>query len=211
MRFIILAALLLVQTACYSNQNKITMQETTNNNTDSAIFGAGCFWCVEAVFQRLNGVLKVESGYAGGHIKNPTYREICSGLTGHAEVIKITYDPTLVSFETLLQVFWQTHDPTTLNKQGADVGTQYRSAIFYLNPNQKELAEKYKQELNEAKVFNNDIVTEITAFTNYYPAEDYHQNYYNQNSDQPYCKFVIAPKLDKLEKIFKQKPEWKKP
>jgi peptide-methionine (S)-S-oxide reductase len=211
MRFFILVALLLVQIACYSNQNKINMQEITNNNTDSAIFGAGCFWCVEAVFQRLNGVLKVESGYAGGHVKNPTYREVCSGLTGHAEVVKITFDPTIVSFETLLQVFWQTHDPTTLNQQGADVGTQYRSVIFYLNPQQKEIAEKYKQELNEAKVFNKNIVTEITPYTNFYPAEDYHQNYYNQNANQPYCKFVIAPKLDKLDKIFMQKPEWKKP
>ncbi|MFN4083753.1 MAG: peptide-methionine (S)-S-oxide reductase MsrA [Bacteroidia bacterium] len=187
------------------------MSNEINIKTDTAVFGAGCFWCVEAVFQKLKGVLKVESGYAGGHIKNPTYREVCSGLTGHAEVCKIIYNPKEVSFETLLMIFWQTHDPTTLNRQGNDVGTQYRSAIFYVNEEQKKLAEHYKNELNKSGIFNNEIVTEIVPLNNnYYPAEDYHQNYYNQNLSQPYCKFVIAPKLEKLDKIFKEKPEWKK-
>jgi len=202
---------ILVQTipACSSKTTEKKMTEH-QLNSDTAIFGAGCFWCVEAVFQRLNGVIKVESGYAGGHIKNPTYREVCSGLTGHAEVCKIIFNPQIISFQTLLKVFWQTHNPTTLNKQGADEGTQYRSAIFYVNSNQKELAEKYKQELNHENIFGKPVVTEITALNNnYYAAEDYHQNYYNQNSSAPYCKFVILPKLDKLEKIFHQNPELK--
>lgn len=171
-------------------------------NIEQAIFGAGCFWCVEAVFQRVPGVLKVESGYSGGSIKNPTYREICSGLTGHAEVCKLSFDPSMVSYETLLSVFWQTHDPTTLNRQGADVGTQYRSAIFYTNEAQKTSAEKLKADLDSSGAFGNPIVTEISALQNYYPAEDYHQNYYNQNSNQSYCQFVIAPKLEKFEKVF---------
>ncbi len=184
-----------------SNKTEQKMTDSTVN-VEQAIFGAGCFWCVEAVFQRVPGVLKVESGYSGGSIKNPTYREICSGLTGHAEVCKISFDPNKVSFETLLSVFWQTHDPTTLNRQGADVGTQYRSAIFYTSEAQKIAAEKLKQELDKSGAFANPIVTEITALSNYYPAEDYHQNYYNQNSGQSYCQFVIAPKLEKFEKVF---------
>ncbi|MCA0426094.1 MAG: peptide-methionine (S)-S-oxide reductase MsrA [Bacteroidetes bacterium] len=174
----------------------------TLQQTDTAIFGAGCFWCVEAVFQRIEGVVKVESGYAGGHVKNPPYREVCEGTTGHAEVCRIIFDPNKVSFETLLSVFFQTHDPTTLNRQGNDIGTQYRSAIFYLNEAQKNTATQVKNKLDAEHVFANPIVTEITAFTNYYPAEDYHQNYYNQNSDQPYCKFVVAPKVEKLKKVF---------
>ena len=184
-----------------SNKTEQKMTDSTVN-LEQAIFGAGCFWCVEAVFQRVPGVTKVESGYSGGSIKNPTYREICSGLTGHAEVCKISFDPNKVSYETLLSVFWQTHDPTTLNRQGADVGTQYRSAVFYTSEAQKLAAEKFKQELDKSGAFANPIVTEITALTNYYPAEDYHQNYYNQNSGQSYCQFVIAPKLEKFEKVF---------
>ena len=168
----------------------------------TAILGAGCFWCVEAVFQRLNGVSKVESGYSGGFIKNPPYREVCTGTTGHAEVCKITFDDSIISFKTLLSVFWQTHDPTTLNRQGNDIGTQYRSAIFYLNEEQKNIAEQLKNELDESGAFHAPIVTEITAYTNYYPAEDYHQNYYNQNSEQGYCRFVVAPKVEKLYKVF---------
>lgn len=189
-----------------------TLKEKQNMNTDltkyevagldTAIFGAGCFWCVEAVFQRVDGVEKVISGYSGGFIKNPPYREVCEGTTGHAEVCLLLYDAKKVSFETLLSVFWQTHDPTTLNRQGNDVGTQYRSAIFYVNENQKVIAEKYKQELDASGAFNHPIVTEVTAYTNFYPAEDYHQNYYNQNSSQSYCQFVIAPKLEKFEKVF---------
>jgi peptide-methionine (S)-S-oxide reductase len=158
-----------------------------------------------AVFQQLKGVKKVTSGYSGGHVENPTYKEVCTGLTGHAECIQLLYDPKEVSFDELLQVFWQTHDPTTLNRQGNDVGTQYRSAIFYQNEEQKKIAESYKKELNAKKVFDNPIVTEIEPLKNFYPAEDYHQNYYNNNGDQPYCYFVIKPKLEKFEKVFKDK------
>ena len=170
-----------------------------------ATFGAGCFWCVEAVFQNLVGVESVVSGYAGGHVKNPSYREVTMGDTGHAEVAQIKYDPKKITFDELLEVFWQTHDPTTLNRQGADTGTQYRSVIFYHNEEQKRLAEKYKKELDKSSAFENPIVTEIIALDRFYVAEDYHQNYYNLNSDQPYCSFVIVPKLEKLKKVFKDK------
>ena len=176
-----------------------------SSSIDTATFGAGCFWCVEAVFQRLEGVISVKSGYAGGKIKNPTYKEVCSGLTGHAEVCQITYDTTKVSFDELLEVFWKTHDPTTLNRQGNDFGTQYRSAIFYHNEEQHQKAERYKKELNASGAFTGPIVTEIAPFSNYYPAEDYHQNYYNQNGQEGYCKFVIQPKVEKFEKVFKDK------
>lgn len=174
-------------------------------NMDTATFGAGCFWCVEAIFQQLKGVEDVKSGYMGGKIKNPTYREVCSGLTGHAEVVQIIYNPEIISYSDLLEVFFQTHDPTTLNRQGADVGTQYRSVIFYHNQEQKELAEKIKKELNENKVFDNPVVTEIAPATEFFVAEDYHQNYYNENPLQPYCTYVIKPKLEKFKKIFHEK------
>lgn len=173
--------------------------------TEIATFGAGCFWCVEAIFQQLDGVETVESGYSGGDLKNPTYKDITTGLTGHAEVIQLTYNPDVISFDELLEVFWGTHDPTTLNRQGADVGTQYRSAVFYHTEKQKQLAEKYKKELNDAKAFARPIVTEVTAFKKFYKAENYHQNYYNNNSSQGYCRVVIKPKLDKLKKVFKDK------
>ncbi|GAB2783753.1 peptide-methionine (S)-S-oxide reductase [Hymenobacter luteus] len=178
---------------------------------EQATFGAGCFWCVEAVFQDLNGVEKVVSGYTGGRIANPTYKEVCSGLTGHAEVAQITYDPSKISFAELLEVFWKTHDPTTLNRQGADVGTQYRSAIFYHNDEQKRLAEEYKKKLNAAHAFPNPVVTEIVPLQKFYAAENYHQNYYNQNGQQPYCQFVVKPKVDKVRQVFadKLKPEAK--
>lgn len=172
---------------------------------ETATFGSGCFWCTEAVFERVRGVESVVSGYAGGTVENPTYSQVTSGNTGHAEVTQIKYDPNLINFAELLEVFWKTHDPTTLNRQGADVGTQYRSVIFYHNEKQKELAEKYKKELDESGAFNDPIVTEISAYTNYYPAEDYHQDYYYENPAQPYCSFVIAPKLEKFEKVFKDK------
>jgi peptide-methionine (S)-S-oxide reductase len=175
------------------------------DNLQKATFGAGCFWCVEAIFQRLEGVTKVESGYSGGKIKNPSYKEICTGTTGHAEVCQLTYDPKVVSFDELLEVFWQTHDPTTLNQQGNDVGTQYRSVIFYHSDQQKALAEKYKKKLTDEKVFDSPIVTEISPFTTFYVAEDYHQNYFNQNGTQPYCSIVIAPKVEKFKKVFKDK------
>lgn len=172
---------------------------------DMILLGGGCFWCTEAVFQRMEGVSEVISGYAGGLIENPTYRQICTGTTGHAEVILVVFDPGKVSLETLLEVFWATHDPTTLNRQGADVGPQYRSSIFYLSDSQKEIAEKMKSELNKAGIFDTPIVTEITAFTNFYPAENYHQDYFNQNGMQPYCQFVVRPKVDKLKKYFADK------
>lgn len=196
-----------------SNQNtmltntpeKKTEQQSSHQTIDTATFGAGCFWCVEAVFQRLDGVISIKSGYAGGTVKNPSYKEVCNGTTGHAEVCQIVFDKTKISFGELLEVFWKTHDPTTLNQQGNDFGTQYRSVIFYHNDEQKALAESYKKQINDEKAYPNPVITEITAFTNYYPAEDYHQNYFNQNGSQSYCKYVIQPKVEKFEKIFKSK------
>jgi peptide-methionine (S)-S-oxide reductase len=192
--------------AC-GQQKPISQATTTQNskNMEIATFGAGCFWCVEAVFQRLEGVEKIVSGFCNGTTKNPTYKEICEGTTGHAEVCQITYDPTKITYDELLEVFWKTHDPTTLNQQGADRGTQYRSAIFYHNETQKLLAEKYKKALEAEKVFDKPITTEITAADVFYPAEAYHQDYYNQNTSQGYCSFVITPKVEKFKKVFKDK------
>lgn len=178
---------------------------STSKIYDTATFGAGCFWCVEAIFQQLDGVVSVVSGYSGGKIANPTYREVCSGLTGHAEVCQIVFNPEEIAFDELLKAFWGSHDPTTLNRQGADQGTQYRSVIFYHNENQRLMAEKYKSALNSEKAFDKPVVTEISQFTVFYQAEDYHQDYYNQNVDAPYCTFVIAPKLEKFRKVFKEK------
>jgi len=172
---------------------------------EHALFGAGCFWCVEAVFQNLKGVEKVVSGYAGGRIKNPTYREVCSGLTGHNEVIDITFDPAVISYKELLEIFWKTHDPTTLNRQGNDVGTQYRSAVYYYNEEQKQLAEEYKKKLNDGHAFPDPVVTEITAAPEFYVAEDYHQNYFNMHGHEPYCQFVAKPKVDKVKALFGEK------
>ena len=169
-----------------------------------AIFGAGCFWCVEAVFQRLEGVSDVESGYIGGDTENPTYRDICTGQTGHAEVIRFSYDEDLISFDELLEIFWTTHDPTTLNRQGADRGTQYRSAIFYLDEEQKYKAIDSKENV-ATKIWDDPIVTEITAATTFYPAEVYHQNYYNSHRTAPYCSVVINPKVAKLKQKFSHK------
>jgi len=173
--------------------------------TDTATFGTGCFWCTEAVFQELKGVLKATSGYTGGHVANPSYEEVCTGTTGHAEALQIIYDPAVITYDELLEVFWEAHDPTSLNKQGNDVGTQYRSAIFYHNDEQKEKAEHYKAELNKSGAYDKPIVTEITGVTKFYPAEDYHQNYYNTHGSQPYCYLVIRPKVEKFEKVFKNK------
>ena len=170
-----------------------------------ATFGAGCFWCVEAVFQRLEGVAAVESGYTGGHVENPTYREVCNGTTGHAEVAQITYDPSKVTFKELLEVFFKTHDPTTLNRQGADVGTQYRSAIFFHDDAQRQEAEAVKQALDASGAFGAPIVTEIAELGTYYKAEDYHQNYFNLNPNQGYCRAVVGPKVEKFKKVFKDK------
>lgn len=177
-----------------------------SKKTDTATFGTGCFWCTEAVFQELKGVLKTVSGYAGGHVAHPTYEQVSSGETGHAESLQIIYDPSVITYDELLEVFWEVHDPTSLNKQGADVGTQYRSAIFYHNNEQKQKAEHYKTELNKSGAYDKPIVTEITAYTNFYPAEDYHQDYYRRVGDKnPYCTIVIRPKVDKFEKVFKDK------
>jgi peptide-methionine (S)-S-oxide reductase len=170
-----------------------------------ATFGMGCFWCTEAIFQRLNGVSVVKSGYEGGDIPNPTYEEVCTGTTNHAEVIEITYDPAKISYDELLEVFWKSHDATTLNRQGADVGTQYRSVIFYHNDEQKSIATKYKEELNKTNAFGKPVVTSIVKAAPFYVAENYHQDYYQKNGELPYCRLVILPKMEKLEKLFKAK------
>ena len=172
---------------------------------DTLTIGGGCFWCVEAQLQLLEGVKTVKSGYAGGEVKNPSYKEVCTGLTGHAEVIQVTFDNSILTLDELLAAFWQAHDPTQLNRQGNDVGTQYRSVIFYRNEEQKKLAEDYKQKLNDGKVYDRPVVTEISPLDVFYPAENYHQNYYNDNSSQGYCQYVIAPKLEKFRKVFKEK------
>ena len=170
-----------------------------------ATFAGGCFWCTEAVFLQLQGVEKVVPGYTGGHIKNPAYREVCSGRTGHAEAVQITFDETVTSFNELLEVFFATHDPTTLNRQGNDIGTQYRSAVFYHDAKQREMTENYIEALQAHHVFNDKIVTEVVPFTIFYTAEERHHNYYKTHSDQPYCQFVILPKLDKLAQLKKTK------
>ena len=172
---------------------------------ETATFGAGCFWCTEAVFQQLKGVHAVVSGYSGGMTKNPTYEQVCSGATGHAEVIQVSFDPNAITYPELLEVFWKTHDPTTLNRQGNDFGTQYRSAIFYHNEEQQRLAEHYKKELNASGAFSAPIVTEITPFDEFYPAEDYHQKYFDTNPQQRYCAAIIRPKVDKVRKVFAEK------
>jgi peptide-methionine (S)-S-oxide reductase len=170
---------------------------------ETATFGEGCFWCCEAVFQRLKGVKSVVSGYSGGNVDKPTYEQVCTGRTGHAEVIQITFDPNEIKFEDLLKVFWQTHDPTTLNRQGHDSGTQYRSAVFYHNEDQHRIAEEYKKQLDKSGTFKSPIVTEITPIKNFFPAEKYHQDYFNLNPSQQYCQFVIRPKVEKFNKDFK--------
>jgi peptide-methionine (S)-S-oxide reductase len=170
--------------------------------TEVATVAGGCFWCFEAVFQRLKGVESVVSGYTGGSVPNPTYRDVCSGLTGHAEAVQVTFDPDIISYEQLLEVFFELHDPTTLNRQGADEGTQYRSAIFYHDERQRETAEAVKRRIDESKMYDGPVVTEISPLETFYPAEDYHQNFYNQNETYPYCAIIIAPKLRKLFKEF---------
>lgn len=172
---------------------------------EKATLGGGCFWCTEAVYKELRGVAGIKPGYSGGEIKNPSYKEVCTGRTGHAEVVQITFDPAEVSFSEILEVFFMTHDPTTLNRQGNDVGTQYRSAIFYHTEAQKQTAEKVIELFNQEKVYDDPIVTEVTAFKNFYEAEDYHFNYFERNKNQPYCQYVVAPKVEKFRKIFKDK------
>lgn len=173
--------------------------------TDTATFGEGCFWCTEAFFQRLEGVYEVVSGYGGGHVENPTYEQVCDKNTGHVELARIVFDPAKISYDELLEVFWKTHDPTTRDRQGNDVGPQYRSVIYYHNDVQKKKAESYKSSLDKSGAWDKPIVTDIEPFKNFYPAENYHQNYYNDNQNQGYCRFVIRPKLEKFEKVFKNK------
>ena len=189
-----------------TKKETITMTTTTHSdNLDTATFGTGCFWCTEADFQQLKGVEKVTSGYSGGSVPHPTYEQVCSKTTGHAECLNVVYDTTVITFDELLEVFWQVHNPTTLNRQGADEGPQYRSVIFYHNDAQKARAEKYKTELDKSGAWDDPIVTIVEKFDVFYPAEEYHQNYYNNNSSQGYCQFVIRPKLEKFEKVFKDK------
>jgi peptide-methionine (S)-S-oxide reductase len=197
--------------ACNSEKKYKMMSSSTTNassgeKTDTATFATGCFWCTEAIFEELNGVLKVTSGYSGGKVNNPTYKQICTGETGHAECVQVVYEPDKITYDELLEVFFEVHDPTSLNRQGADVGTQYRSAIFYHNPEQKEKAEYYKNELDKSGAYNKAIVTEIAPASKFYPAEDYHQEYYaNNKNTNPYCSVVIRPKLEKFQKVFGQK------
>ena len=190
----IVVSFLLLNSYCMNAQDKAV-----------ATFGGGCFWCTEAVYAQLKGVDKVVSGYSGGTFKNPSYKEICTGNTGHAEVVQITYNSQVVSFEELLEVFFATHDPTTLNRQGADVGTQYRSAIFYHSDEQKRKAEFIIDELNKQSAFDDPIVTEVTAFDKFYEAENYHQDYFANNPNQPYCRLVVNPKVEKFKKLFEDK------
>jgi len=206
-------ASILSLTSCAEKSQTMSIAEekTTANavfsdpNYDTAYFGTGCFWCTEAIFQRLKGVVKVTSGYSGGTVPNPTYEEVCTGTTGHAEACQVVYNPSVISYDELLEVFWKTHDPTTLNRQGNDVGTQYRSVIFYHTPEQKEKAQHYKAALDSAGAFNRPIVTAIEPYSNFYSAEGYHQKYYEYNPGQMYCRLVIAPKVEKFEKVFKTK------
>ncbi len=197
-----------VNSSCVQKENTRMMNDASFSEemkTDTATFGTGCFWCTEAIFEQLNGVLKVTSGYSGGHVANPTYEEVCEKKTGHAEVVQVVFDPTILTYDELLEVFWQTHDPTTLNRQGNDVGPQYRSVVFFHNEQQKAKAEHYKDKLDKSGSWDNKIVTTIEPYKNFYVAENYHQNYYANNGSQPYCYFVIRPKLEKFEKVFKDK------
>ncbi len=209
MKFSIITALLSLQIWSCTGQPAANAAKTgqdeiikSMDSLEVATLGAGCFWCVEAIFQDIKGVKKVESGYSGGSVKNPSYKEVCNGTTGHAEVVQVTFNPKEVSFASILEVFFSTHDPTTLNRQGADVGTQYRSAIFYHSEEQKKVAEIAKEAAQASGDWPNPIVTEITSYSNFYKAEDYHQDYYNQNGTQPYCQIVITPKIDKFKKKF---------
>lgn len=204
------AAILISLSSCGQKNSSLKTNQQTDmidkSKLDTITLGGGCFWCMEAIYQRLEGVVNVESGYSGGKIANPTYREVCSGLTGHAEVTQITFDTSKVSLTEILKVFFKVHDPTTLNRQGNDEGTQYRSVIFYRNEEQKKTAEEIKNGLDKSGAFNKPIVTEITPFSAFYKAEDYHQNYYNLNKNSnPYCQYVIVPKLEKFEEYFKDK------
>ncbi len=205
----VLIVLSLVGCAQDKQAKKITSDSKKSSikssNMDTITFGSGCFWCTEAIFQQMKGVEQVVSGYSGGHVVNPTYEQICEKNTGHAEVCQLVYDPAVVSIPELLEVFWQTHDPTTLNRQGNDVGPQYRSVVFYHSEEQRKTAEEYKAALDASGAFPRPIVTTVEPLKNFYRAEEYHQNYYRNNPSQAYCYFVIRPKLEKFEKVFKDK------
>jgi methionine-S-sulfoxide reductase len=205
---IILAFLLFTGTLFSQNTNK--SKKMTQSNFETITLGGGCYWCVEAVYENLKGVKSVVSGFSGGKILNPSYEEVCSGTTGHAEVVQITFDKNVTNLDEIFKVFFTVHDPTTLNRQGADRGTQYRSVIFYANEEQKKEAQSIIAELKKAKVYDDPIVTTIEPFTKFYKAEDYHQNYYANNKNQPYCQMVIQPKIEKFEKVFKDKLKTKK-
>jgi peptide-methionine (S)-S-oxide reductase len=201
-KYFIIGLFTIIYIPLYAQMNKEsemnTMNQNTSQNLEIATFGSGCFWCTEAIFERLKGIEKVVSGYSGGHVKNPSYKEVCTGTTGHAEVTQIYFDPAIISYKELLDIFWQIHDPTTLNRQGNDVGTQYRSVIFYHNEKQKSIAEESKRNIEISGAFKNPIVTEILPLINFYVAEDYHQDYFKNNPNQPYCNVVIAPKVKKF-------------
>lgn len=184
------------------NQENVKVENKALPANSVATLAAGCFWCVEAVFQKLKGVEKVESGYMGGTLKDPSYKDVCTGQTGHAEVCQITYNPNIISFEELLEVFWKTHDPTTLNRQGGDIGTQYRSAVFYHDATQKQIAENIKNDLNQSGAYDSPIVTTFEAASVFYKAENYHQDYFNLNGSNPYCQMVVKPKVEKFKKVF---------
>ncbi|MFM7218069.1 MAG: peptide-methionine (S)-S-oxide reductase MsrA [Bacteroidota bacterium] len=182
-----------------------TPSDIPSNYLDTATVGGGCFWCTEAQYQLLDGVVSVKSGYSGGTVKNPAYKEVCNGTTGHAEVVQVVYDNRKLSYPLILEAFWASHDPTQMNRQGNDIGTQYRSVIFYHTDEQKKIALELKAALDSSGAYEEPIVTEISPFTVFYSAEDYHQNYFNQNGDQPYCRFVVAPKVEKFRKVFKER------
>lgn len=210
MLFQTLLSLTVILSACAQTEKKQEKQTdktqiTTSMQTETITLGNGCFWCTEAIFQQVKGVIKVTSGYSGGHVVNPTYEQVCEKNTGHAEVLQVVFDSKQISVDEILEIFWQTHDPTTLNRQGNDVGPQYRSVVFYHNENQKARAEFFKKQLDASGAFPGKIVTAIEPFQNFYAAENYHQDYYNRNGNQPYCYFVIRPKLEKFEKAFKDK------
>ena len=206
-KLLALTAMLIASFASCARPQKKTTEYMDNlpnkaSNYDTAVFGGGCFWCVEAIYVELKGVISVTSGYSGGRVENPSYKQVCSGTTGHAEVIQIVFDPTVISFDKLLEVFWTVHDPTQVNRQGNDVGTQYRSVILYTSNAQRELAESYKQKLNKENTFDKPVVTEISPLTVFYKAENYHQDYFANNGNAPYCSIVIAPKVEKFRKVF---------
>ena len=201
----LLPSLSFAQTQSKKGSNMKKANNEMNKKTETATFAAGCFWCIEEQFKQLDGVISVTSGYTGGTVENPTYKQVCTGTTGHAEACNIVYDPSKISYDRLLAAFFVAHDPTQLNRQGDDIGTQYRSAVFYHSEEQKKLADYYIKKLNEEKAYNKKIVTEVTPYGMFYKAEDYHQNYYDNNMSAPYCQRVIKPKLDKFRKVFKGK------